>query len=380
MGNRGRTVSTLFLLAGLLALAVGCVPTRTRVQTAPASDITLKIRLGNSKNDKVVRVRLEEYVYGVVMGESWVPKETPAVQKRMLKLQALLARTYAISNMRRHAKEGFHLCSTTHCQLYRPPTKRTAVTEIARVAVIETAGRLIVDRHNGRPVQTLFHASCGGHTSGAETVWGGTGASNLRPVKDAFCTREAHAHWQFEVDRKRLSDALNRRRATKVGGTVKEIKVIARDAGGRAQRVRIKGNRTIEVRGEDLRSAITSAFGVRTIKSTRLEVRRRGGGFVFAGAGFGHGVGLCQAGALAQARRGRSTDEIVRFYYADARIESKPRVLLANCHGLEPPARTLGSAFGLQSSVFSLSRPEPLSPWVLGPGHWALIPDPRYWA
>lgn len=303
---------------------------RARIQTAPVSDVTLRIRLGNGPRDKVVRVRLEDYVYGVVMGESWVPKEQPAVQSRMFRLQAMLARTYAISNLRRHAKEGFNLCATTHCQLYRPPTTRTTVTERARVASAETVGRVIVDRQSGQPVQTLFHASCGGHTSGAETVWGGAGASNLRPVVDSFCTRESHAHWQFEIDRARLSAALNRRRATKVGGTVKAITVIQRDAGGRAQRVRITGNRTVEARGEDLRSALTSAFGIRTIKSTRLEVRRQGGSFVFAGAGFGHGVGLCQAGALAQARQGRSSEDIVRFYYADARIDSGGRILFAN--------------------------------------------------
>jgi len=331
MRHGGRFVSTLFLLAGLCALASGCGPAlQGRPSTAPRSDLVLEIRLGDSRGDPIVRVRLEDYVYGVVMGESWVPNEAPAVQSRMLELQAILARTYAISNFGRHAKEGFHLCATTHCQLYRPPTRQSAVSTLASQAVHRTAGYLILDQRTGRPVQTLFHSSCGGHTSAAETVWGGTGSGNLRPVEDGFCVREAHAAWRFELDRKRLSDALNRRDRTRAGGTIKAVEIVNRDDGGRAQMVRITGSRTIEARGEDVRAAIASAFGVRTIKSTRMNIARQGDTFVFAGAGFGHGVGLCQAGALAQARQGRSVDQIIRFYYTDTRLESAPRVLLAN--------------------------------------------------
>ena len=293
------------------------------------SDVVLKIRMGDRKGDPIVRVRLEDYVYGVVMGESWVPNEKPAVKYEMLKLQALLARTYAVSNLRRHAKEGFHLCSTTHCQLYRPTKTNTPVARLAWSATNDTAGRFIVDKTSHMPIQTLFHVSCGGHTSGAETVWGGAWASNLRPVKDSFCTLEAHSEWRFKIDRTRLSAALNRNRATKVGGRVKSVSVIRRDAGGRAQVIRIEGDRTVDVRGEDLRTALTRAFGVRTLKSTRLAVTRRGDMFRFDGAGFGHGVGLCQAGALVQARNGRRADEIVRYYYAQAQIESG-RLRLAN--------------------------------------------------
>lgn len=332
MRTFGHRLSALVLLAGLLT--GGCASTMGgrggATPSARPSDLVLTIRMGDGKGDPVVRVRLEDYVYGVVMGESWVPNEVPGVQYEMLKLQALLARTYAVSSLRRHAREGFHLCSTTHCQLFRPPKQDSAVARLARRAVSETAGRVIVDRRSGQPVQTLFHASCGGHTSAAETVWGGAGAPNLRPVEDRFCTREAHADWQFAIDRARLSEALNRGPTTRVGGTVKDVKVVRRDAGGRAQVIRLSGSRTIDVRGEDFRAALTRAFGVRTIKSTRLEVARRGDTFTFHGAGFGHGVGLCQAGALVQARQGRSADDIIQFYFAQARIESSPRVLLAN--------------------------------------------------
>lgn len=331
MRHGGRYVSTLFLLAGLIALAAGCAPTlQGRPATAPRADLVLEIRLGDRTGDPIVRVRLEDYVYGVVMGESWVPNETPAVQARMLELQAILARTYAISNIGRHAKEGFHLCATTHCQLYRPPTRQTPVARLASEAVRRTIGHLILDQRSGRPVQTLFHSSCGGHTSAAEAVWGGTGSENLRPVEDGYCVRESHAAWRLELDRKQLSDALNRRDRTRAGGTIKSIEVVNRDAGGRAQVIRVTGSRTIQARGEDVRAAITSAFGVRTLKSTRMTIRREGNTFVFSGAGFGHGVGLCQAGALAQARQGRAVDQIIRFYYADARVETSPRVLIAN--------------------------------------------------
>jgi stage II sporulation protein D len=69
------------------------------------------------------------------------------------------------------------------------------------------------------------------------------------------------------------------------------------------------------MRGEDLRAALTRAFGARSIRSTLFTVRREGDDLVFTGRGFGHGVGLCQAGALARVRAGATPGAVLRYYY-----------------------------------------------------------------
>jgi stage II sporulation protein D len=79
------------------------------------------------------------------------------------------------------------------------------------------------------------------------------------------------------------------------------------------------------VRGEALRDVLTQAFGGRTIRSTWFDVRRNDGGYVFEGRGFGHGVGLCQAGALARIRAGTRLPAILQKYFPGTRLVAMRR-------------------------------------------------------
>jgi stage II sporulation protein D len=83
----------------------------------------------------------------------------------------------------------------------------------------------------------------------------------------------------------------------------------------------VAGNeRDVIVRGEALRSVLTMTFGAAAVRSTWFHIRRTGETVVFEGRGFGHGAGLCQAGALARARAGASLEAILGFYYPGARL------------------------------------------------------------
>jgi len=84
--------------------------------------------------------------------------------------------------------------------------------------------------------------------------------------------------------------------------------------------VLLNGARAPLVRGEDVRAAVAAALGARTVRSSRFEVRREGELFIFTGQGFGHGVGLCQTGALARAAAGQSVERILAFYYPHTRL------------------------------------------------------------
>src|SRR6185503_2795644 len=166
---------------------------------------------------------------------------------------------------------------------------------------------------NGRPIDALYHADCGGHTASAEDVWGSpfpylVGEPDTVPSL-------VHRTWTFEISAARLRAALEADTRTATGKRLDGITVTTRDSGGRAARLELRGERRPVVRGEELRAVMNRSFGDRAIQSTRFRVRRSGTTYRFEGSGFGHGVGLCQAGAGARARRGDSATAILLTYF-----------------------------------------------------------------
>jgi stage II sporulation protein D len=114
--------------------------------------------------------------------------------------------------------------------------------------------------------------------------------------------------------------ALNADPRTAVGERLDDIDIAGRDAAGRAEKIVLRGTRTFVIRGEVFREVITRRLGVRTLKSTLFTVKKARGTFTFTGRGFGHGVGLCQAGALARLKAGDSPDDVLGFYFPGASI------------------------------------------------------------
>jgi len=226
----------------------------------------------------------------------------------------VIARTYALSNRGRHAKDGFDLCSTTHCQLYDPARFTTSRWgTIVMDATARTAGEVLW--FGGAPARTLFHADCGGHTSNASAVWGGQALPYLAGARDDGPAGSAHTDWTFEAGAAALRRALDADARTDVGSRLDRIDVAGRDAAGRAEMITLRGARTFVVRGEVFRDAVTRAFGVKSLRSTMFTVRQTRAGFVFSGKGFGHGVGLCQAGAIARLKSGQSPDQVLSYYF-----------------------------------------------------------------
>jgi stage II sporulation protein D len=151
-------------------------------------------------------------------------------------------------------------------------------------------------------------------------VWGGTGRAYLVSSADDGPADEAHAAWRYEATRAALAAALNTDSRTRVGLRLEGIQVLDRDAAGRAERIAIHGTDERVVRGETLREVLAQALGARTIKSTWFDVHRDGNAFVFEGRGFGHGVGLCQAGALARLRAGARLPAILQKYFPGTKL------------------------------------------------------------
>jgi stage II sporulation protein D len=276
--------------------------------------IVLRVQIREGTQLVVREVPLEEYVAAAALSEVHPDAADAGIAERVFEVQAVIARSYAVSNRGRHAKDGFDLCSTTHCQLYEPgriAASRWTVT--LKDAVARTAGETLW--FGGAPARAVFHADCGGHTSDASAVWGGAAPAYLAGARDGGPAESAHTEWTFQATSAAMRRALDADARTDVGATLDRIDVAGRDAAGRAELITLRGSRTFVVRGEVFRDAITRALGARSIRSTLFTVRKTRDGFVFSGKGYGHGVGLCQAGAVARLRAGASVQEVLAIYF-----------------------------------------------------------------
>ncbi len=284
---------------------------------------SVKVRVTDASGTRVVDLALEDYVLGAVRAELAPATLRDATASAMLEVQAIVSRTYVMANLRRHGAEGFDVCDTTHCQVYRAPVASggaaDGIADLASGAVAATRGLVIT--FDGRVIQALFHANCGGHTASAAAVWGGPEEAYLAGVPDWFCSRKAPLQWTYAVDERALVRALAASPATDVGGSLEQIDVSQRDGAGRALMLTLVGARTSTVRADAFRAVLRQAFGERAIRSTWFTVIREGDRFTFTGAGAGHGVGLCQAGALERSRAGFSPADIIAHYFPGTRIQ-----------------------------------------------------------
>jgi stage II sporulation protein D len=315
----------LGLAAGILTSAAACGGrARPRPVPLPQDQGAPLARMREVRvlltSGRIERLDVEAYIRGTVEAEAWVPsRDTRDVAVRAFELQALIARTYLAANRGRHAAAGADVCDTTHCQIHRPPDRAHAMADRLDEGVARTADRMLL--FEGVPALTLFHASCGGSTSAPETIWGGRTRPYLQSVEDEAC-RRAPQPWRLRLERSALTRALDADPRTRIDGRLDAIDVLTRDAGDRIVLVGLIGARSPLVRGEELRTVLVRTFGPRSVRSARFTVTREHDAFVLEGTGFGHGAGLCQAGALAQLRAGVLVADVVAHYYPGVTIGS----------------------------------------------------------
>ena len=285
----------------------------------PDGDVVLRVEVGARGSGAIEAIALEDYVRDVVVAELSVGAADTALAPAAYEAQAIVARTYALAGRRRHAANGFDLCATTHCQVFgRHQWRRSRWSSAVDTAVTRTRGQYL--QRSGRPIEAVFHAHCGGHTSAAVDVWRSVGASYLQGIDDPYCVREQGEAWTSTLDLEALRLALNQRSRTEVGDRLDGVQVLRRDSGGRVVEIALTGSRAPVVTGEDFRLAVIAAAGARSLRSARFEVERVGTQVRFTGRGSGHGVGLCQIGMIGRLRAGQTPSQVLLAYYPGATI------------------------------------------------------------
>ncbi|MCK9557149.1 MAG: SpoIID/LytB domain-containing protein [Candidatus Cloacimonetes bacterium] len=298
-------------------------------------EFVLKIRSGKLVLNQILPI--EEYIAGVIPNE--IGSNSPL---EALKAQAVAARTHAVSLLlnNRHSADGYDLCNTTHCQVYKGKHLRN---EIIEEAVVQSAGEIIVsDQHIA---DATYHSSCGGKTDSSQDIWKGAyiphlGGSTCIPAAeelDLSQERDLTAWISSKVDSSGMSSwevssmvwqrSISKAKVAANTGldSIKSIEILNRGHSGRILKLRITGDRSIVLDGE---YKIRQAFGMLPSSmfvfkgATGSKAYYPGNSITIMGRGSGHGVGMCQVGALRKARRGEDYTSILQCYYPGTEIKN----------------------------------------------------------
>jgi SpoIID/LytB domain protein len=284
------------------------------------------------------QVDLEDLLKGLVPSEIFAKAHAEA-----LKAQAVTARGEVLAKIGlKHLADPYLLCTEQHCAVYRGVSGEVPSTN---AAVEATRGEASFDA-NDRLVDSVYSAVCGGHTENNDIVWGGVPNASLRGRPDImpskptpaspkdlnkFLTTEAqHAckvssfaqlskyRWEKRFTAKEVDDKL----ASFALGRVMAMNVTERGVSGRARLLQISGEEgATTLRGE---LTIRRTFGMLNSAMFELKAEKDAKGrptaWIFTGGGWGHGVGMCQTGAIGRAEAGQTYRQILDHYFNGAQV------------------------------------------------------------
>lgn len=240
---------------------------------------------------------LNTYLNGVIRGEIGFDKD-PVVYE----VHAIMSRTYAYRFFNKHSHEGFNVCDQTHCQVYKGFFDYEQFTNSIEI----TENKVLFDSVDYSLAEGLFFANCGGITNSSEDVWSAK-LSYCRSTIDSFCLEGKHANWEVIFSREKFADLINYEESLNCDD-------ICYYAETRSKWISIAGHNFNTITLRNVLKLKSSFFNV--------ECDTESDSVIISGRGFGHGVGLCQEGAIRMAELCYNADEILKFYYRGILIDS----------------------------------------------------------
>ncbi|MBC8277389.1 MAG: SpoIID/LytB domain-containing protein [FCB group bacterium] len=298
-------------------------------------------------------VTIDLYLKGVVPAE--MPASYPV---EALKAQAVAARSEVISKLgAKHLNDPYDFCATVHCQVYSGETKSA---QRSSEAVVATTGEVITFRD--RICDAVYSAVCGGHTENKENVWNSPAEDYLVGVFDSpsgngnsFTLQDSADHhawvdslvpvhcnvlsngappelrgaakyfrWEETYSRTDLENII--RKKTKVDiGTFYGIELLKRGVSGRLIEIEILGSRrNLKIKNElNIRRSLSDTHLKSSSFYITMNLDPDGVPYeiTFHGAGWGHGVGMCQVGAAVMAYKNRDYKTILAHYYTGTALK-----------------------------------------------------------
>lgn len=293
---------------------------------------TLRVHPSDTGLVVVNALDVEEYLRGVVPLEIGVTRD--GSEQAAVEAQAVAARSYTWVRLRAMQARGavtlYDVVATVSDQVYGGAD---AERELTDRAVSATAGQVLT--FAGRVVDAPYSSTCGGESAAPEEVWRSGPSAYLRRVSDRipgradryYCDIGPRFSWTKEFTSAELDGSVRAylRQYADVPasgpGHVRAFAIDSRSPGGRVMNAVFQTDRgSFIVRGNDVRSVLRKAGGEilnSTYFSVTSETARDGGlsKLLIRGNGYGHGVGMCQWGAIGRARAGQTARGILAAYY-----------------------------------------------------------------
>lgn len=272
-------------------------------------------------------VYIEDYLKGVLPAEigTWSEKELEA-----LKAQAVAARTYALYSLNSSRENGYDLESTVADQVY---SGADCEDQFANLAIQKTQGMVLT--YENKLIKAHYHANCGGWTESIEEVWDKTPEPYLFSLgDDGFCAWAKNSTWQETWTREELEQIVSTslRAFQEVPpegvGKILDLQIKKKSPSGRVALLELATDKGIfDLEKDNIRWVLRRENPQHSILPSTffdIELGRNPDGdvekIVFRGSGSGHGVGMCQTGALGRARAGHTYKAILSYYYRGAKV------------------------------------------------------------
>ena len=293
----------------------------------------------------VNQVPLEAYLRGVVPHEIGTTTTSSVLQ-----VQAILARTYALRNLRRFAVDNYQICADTQCQVYFGLGGVNSATD---AAIAATRGKVLT--YQNELVDAVYSASTGGVTASFNDVWEGPDRPYLVTRVDAVAnqwdlsrqplTNEQTARqflkqtkgfneadqkwfrWQYTSSLTELNKDLHEYLKTLNSPlanfkSITQLKVVQRSPAGRVQKLRVTTDLgAIDLEKDNILIAFYAPASLFFYLDPLLDAQKKLTGYAFSGGGLGHGVGLSQTGSYHLGKLGWSSDRILSFYYPGTQLQ-----------------------------------------------------------
>ncbi|MBM0742199.1 SpoIID/LytB domain-containing protein [Phormidium sp. CLA17] len=293
----------------------------------------------------VNQVPLEAYLRGVVPNEIGTTAASSVLQ-----VQAILARTYALRNLRRFAVDNYQLCADTQCQVYFGLSGAALATDSAIAA---TRGKVLT--YQNELVDAVYSASTGGITASFNDIWEGPDRPYLTTRVDSVTskwdlsrqplTNEQTARqflkqtkgfneadqkwfrWQYTSSLTELNKDLHAYLKTLNSPlanfkSIEQLKVEQRSPAGRVQKLRVTTDLgAIDLEKDNILVAFYAPASLFFYLDPVLDAKKKLTGYAFSGGGLGHGVGLSQTGSYHLGKLGWSSDRILSFYYPGTQLQ-----------------------------------------------------------
>lgn len=270
---------------------------------------------------------MEDYLRGVVPPEIGDRNDT---ELEAIKAQAVAARTYAIKHLQQYGQEPYDMKPTVVDQLYEG---MDVEKDLVNRGIDQTVGDIIM--FEDAFINAYYHSTCGGMTDDISHVWDKPEAPYLKPVPDsAACSWSKYYTWREEFTEAQLRGRLEQYLSTDRGRQINlapivDVKVEERTAGGRVAKLLI---RTSTDNHRFFKDRIRWAIGRNSnpdliLQSDRFDVevsrdsQDKVAKIAFVGGGYGHGVGMCQCGAIGKSRTGWLFDAILKHYYTGVEVK-----------------------------------------------------------